>query len=254
MPIIPRIEILKGLILFREGFWNLLFPRPCVFCGLARQGGGPCLCGPCQEALHTLAQPWCEVCGFPAEIDYTVPEENFVCARCRLESPPFDRARSIVMYESAFKGLMTFYKYQGQPGALDEIRHLLKAYHLENSETYVDLIVVPVPLHQSKCQSRGFDQAVLLARQVARVFNLPLAPSVMQRVRDTETQTRMNRNKRIENMKGAFAVRDTGLIEDRRVLVVDDVMTTGATVSEVSKVLKKAGAGWVEVLTLGRAP
>lgn len=252
--IIPRIESLKGFALLKEEFWNLLFPRRCVFCGLSRQGGGPCLCGPCQEALHTIRQPWCGVCGYPAEIDYTVPEDNFVCAKCRLQAPPFNRARSIVLYESAFKGLMAFYKYQGQPGALDEIRPLLKEYHLNHGDDYRDLTVVPVPLHQSKCRSRGFDQAVLLARVVAEVFNLPLAAGAVTRVRATETQTRMSRKKRIENMRGAFSVCDVSLVEDRRVLVVDDVMTTGATVGEVSRVLKKNGARWVEVLTLGRAP
>jgi len=252
--IIPRIENLKGLALLKEGILDLLFPRRCVFCGLSRQGGGPCLCSPCQEALHILSQPWCGICGYPAEIDYTVPEENFFCARCRLQAPPFDRARSIVLYESAFKGLMAFYKYQGQPGALNEIRPLLQDYFLNHAEDYCDLIVVPVPLHHSKCRSRGFDQAVLLAREVSEVFNLPLAAGVMTRVRATETQTRMSRKKRIENMRGAFAVCDVSLVEDRRVLVVDDVMTTGATVGEVSRVLKKNGARWVEVLTLGRAP
>lgn len=238
----------------KEGFLNLLFPRPCVFCGLDRQGAGACLCGPCQEALHLIRQPWCGVCGFPAEIDYSVPEDNFICARCRLEQPPFDRARSVVMYESAFKGLMAFYKYQKQPGALDEIRNLLTTFYSDHSEIYNDLIVVPVPLHQNKCRSRGFDQAVMLAREVAAVFNLPLDAGVVTRNRDTESQTRMSRNKRIENMRGAFEIQDANSIEDRRVLLVDDVMTTGATVSEVSRILKKGGARWVEVLTLGRAP
>ncbi len=149
---------------------------------------------------------------------------------------------------------MAFYKYQGQPGALDEIRPLLKEYHLNHGDDYRGLTVVPVPLHQSKCRSRGFDQAVLLAREVSAVFNLPLAADLMTRVRTTETQTRMSRIKRIENMRGAFAVGDASLVEDRRVLVVDDVMTTGATVGEVSRVLKNNGARWVEVLTLGRAP
>lgn len=149
---------------------------------------------------------------------------------------------------------MAFYKYQKQPGALDEMRNLLKAFHRDHPEIYCDLIVVPVPLHHNKCRSRGFDQAVMLAREVAAVFNLPFAAGVVTRVRDTESQTRMSRNQRKENMRGAFAIQDADSIEDCRVLLVDDVMTTGATVEEVSRVLKKAGARWVEVLTLGRAP
>ncbi len=149
---------------------------------------------------------------------------------------------------------MSFYKYQKQAGALDEINLLLEAFFLQHREEYRELTVIPVPLHMKKCRSRGFDQAVLLAREVARIFKLSLAEGTIKRIRETPTQTRMTRNQRIENMRGAFEVQEARAIADHRILVVDDVMTTGATVGEVSRVLKIAGARRVEVLTLGRAP
>ncbi len=251
--IIPRIEKHASFRLFWDGLRDLLFPRSCVFCGQSRKGAGPCLCVACRESLHFIEPPHCERCGYPAEIDYEVPAGNFICGRCRVEPPAFDRARSVAIYESAFKGLVRFYKYQGQTGALDEIRPLLEKYFAGELQNYTGFTVVPVPLHVDKLRERQFDQACLLAREVSNLLGVPIDPAVLKRVRPTPSQTRKTRNERMENVRGAFAVRNPEEIAGRSLLIVDDVMTTGATVNEVAKVLKRAGADRVEVFTLARA-
>lgn len=251
--IITRIDRPSRVRLLWERLQDLVFPRPCVFCHLPRKGGGPCLCGPCHDSLHWIERPFCGRCGIPAEIDYDLPQNNFECARCRTQPPVFDRARSVGLYESALKELIAFYKYRKQTGALKEIRSLLECYFLAADETYDGLTVVPVPLHVSKLRERQFDQACLLAREVARLLTLRCDPGLLKRIRPTPTQTRMTRSERIENVRGAFAVQKPEAVQGSALLIVDDVMTTGATLNEVARVLKRAGAARVEALTLARA-
>lgn len=249
--IIPRIK--KPTRLLWEGLQDLLFPRPCVFCGQPRKGGGPCLCAPCRESLHLIAPPYCGRCGYPAEIDYDLPSDDFECGYCRIHPPVFDRARSVGIYDSALRELIHFFKYQKRTGALEEIRLLLETCFNEMDERWSGFTVVPVPLHVDKLREREFDQACLLAREVAKILQLPIVPGVLKRIRSTPTQTRMTRTERIENVRGAFEVQKPEAARDVSILLVDDVMTTGATLNEVARVLRRAGAARVEALTLARA-
>lgn len=240
-------------MLWVQNLLDVLFPRPCVACGLDRKGEGEYLCGLCRDHTPFILPPLCHTCGRPGEMEYEYPTEDFQCGLCRKQTYRFDRARSLGVYTSVLKELVHFFKYQRHPGAIRDITSLLEQHLGQNGETFSGLEVVWVPLHRSKLKARGFDQSYVLARQVARLAGCPLLEDTLVRLRDTLPQAKKTRTERMENVRGAFEVARPEAVAGRALLVVDDVFTTGATVNEVTKVLKKAGANRVEVFTLARA-
>lgn len=236
-----------------QSLLDVLFPRPCVGCGLDRKGQGEFLCELCRDHVPFILPPFCTTCGRPAEMEYAYPTEEFECGLCRKNTYRFDRARSLGVYTSVLKELVHFFKYRSHPGAIREITSLLEQHLDPLEEHYQDLQVVWVPLHRRKLKERGFDQSYVLARQMARLCRLPVVEGTLVRVRDTSPQARKNRTERMANVRGAFQVARPEAVAGRRLLVVDDVFTTGATVNEVTKVLKQAGAERVDVFTLARA-
>jgi ComF family protein len=171
---------------------------------------------------------------------------------CRQSPYTFDRARSLGHYDTVLRQLIHHFKYQKQLGVLSDIDCLLEKYFSEFGKEYSGLTVSPIPLHFSKMRERGFDQAFLLARQVARVLHAPLESALLKRVAVTSAQATKTKAERAQNIKGAFEVNRPDWVEGKNVLLVDDVFTTGATANEAAKILKKAGAGKVYIFTLGR--
>jgi ComF family protein len=175
-------------------------------------------------------------------------DENGICPLCRLGLRGFDAAYSFGAYDGVLRELIHLFKY-------GRIRTLAKPLgnHLALAiprEQRFDLIV-PMPLHWRRRWQRGFNQAELLAREIARRCSLPVVSSV-RRVRATPAQAGLSNSERRRNVSKAFAVRRKRLVEGRRVLLIDDVMTTGATASACARVLRDAGAKYVALLTLAR--
>lgn len=238
---------------FFDNMLDALFPRNCVYCEGARENGGPFLCGPCREDVVFINGPYCNRCGVPADISYDYPHESFECGPCRRGNFVFDQARSLGVYDSVLKQLIRNFKYGKRSGAIREVDSLLDEYFSRAGDTYRGFGVVPVPLHVRKLKERGFDQAYLIAQSTARRLGLPLWDRVLTRVRETEPQARKDKGHRRENVRGAFRMDRAREAAGRDILLVDDVFTTGSTVNEIAKVLKKAGAGRVHVFTLARA-
>lgn len=236
-----------------ESIVNAVFPRRCVGCGLSRENGGDYLCGLCRDDIFMIDDPLCNTCGTPADIDYDYPEEGFDCGLCRKGEYRFDRARSLGLYHSVLKELIHFYKYRNQPGAIVEIEPLLREFFEPRRMEYQGYVLTSVPLHVKKLKERGFDQAFVLAHTIAEILDLPLLVRPLQRVRETFPQTRKNRVERLKNVRGAFAMVNGEAVIKKNILLVDDVFTTGSTVNEVTRVLKKAKANQVQVFTLARA-
>lgn len=234
-------------------FLDLVFPRYCVYCEKSRQGGGDYLCRLCQEEMVFIDPPYCHSCGIPADISYDFPTENFECALCRKNSFAFDRARSLGPYDAALKKLISHFKFRNQPGVMNDIAPFIAEYFGKQEESQEGFHVVPVPLFFKRMKERTFDQSFLIAREVARTLSLPLANGLLRRVRDTESQAKKTKVERAKNIKGAFAVDRPDRVAGMNILLVDDVMTTGATVNEAAKMLKRAGAGQIHVFTLARA-
>jgi competence protein ComFC len=231
---------------------GFVFPQNCISCGGRIEEEEHFLCAPCKGDIGLIQQPYCFQCGVPADLSYAYPHEEFVCGDCRKSPFEFDQARSLGFYDTVLRTTIHQFKYRKQMGVLSEINLLLKNYFQENPGFGRGFTVSPIPLHYNKMKERGFDQAFLIARQVARILKLPLEGGLLRRVKATLPQATMTRVERARNIKGAFEINRPELIAGKNILLIDDVFTTGATVNEAAKVLKKKGAGKIFVLTLGR--
>ncbi len=234
-------------------FLDLVFPRNCLYCSNSRKGGGDFLCALCQQEIAYIEPPYCHCCGVPADISYDFPTENFECAGCRKNPFFFDCARSLGHYDAALKKLIGHFKFCKQPGVMKDLAPFLADYFRSQEESWEGFYVVPVPLYFRRMKERTFDQSFLIAREVARTLGLPLANGLLRRVRDTDSQAKKTKAERAKNIKGAFEVDRPDRVAGKNILLVDDVMTTGATANEAAKMLKRSGAGQIHVFTLARA-
>jgi ComF family protein len=226
----------------------LLFPPTCPGC--RRQISQPgTLCGQCWPKLRFLERPWCPVMGTPFAHDMG---EGFLSAEAIANPPPFDRARAAVVYSGVARRMVQTLKYSDGTGLAPWMaRWMARA----GSELFADAdVVVPVPLHWRRFLWRRFNQSAELARAVAKLAEKPFESQAIARVKVTRQQVGLGHSDREANVRGAFKVlpRHDHLVRGRRVLVVDDVYTTGATVSAVARSLKRGGATAVDVLTFAR--
>jgi competence protein ComFC len=228
---------------------SLFYPATCVVCA-GNVERSEYLCPSCRSRAPRITAPFCAKCSepFPGAIT-----QEFSCANCEHRVLHFDCAVAAYRSRGVVRKLVHDLKYGKQ-------RHLRFPVAEWLRETLDDPrlrgrrfdVVVPVPLHPARERERGFNQAALLAELLARSASLPLR-SVLERVRYTTTQTAYDRAERMENLRDAFRLRKNGNVRDLRVLLIDDVLTTGSTLSECARVLKAAGAISVHAATAARA-
>ncbi len=229
---------------------DLLYPPRCLVCGEDLEAGiaGP-LCDEHRRAVVPVEEPFCDRCGKKM---FARTTGDLLCDACRRAGPHFDRAFSATLYNDAMRPFVHRYKY--------DMRHYLHAplarWMVEFMHRHIDVEsldgIVPVPLHWRRFQYRGFNQATALARPIAREFSLPVITRVLRRWRHTVPQVDLEPDERLKSIRGAFRVRRAERIEGKRLLLVDDVYTTGATMNECARVLKAAGAASVIAFTLTR--
>lgn len=226
---------------------DALLPPQCLNCGEMVDQPGT-LCPACWERVDFIAPPLCACCGTPFELD---PGPAALCGLCTVKPPPFARARAVFVYDEPGKGLVLRFKHADRTDMAPTFSRWMAragAELLAEAE-----LVVPVPLHWSRLLRRRYNQAALLANALADLSDTAAAaPRLLIRHRRTASQGTMGRDERRRNVRGAFAVRDPAAAAGRRVLLVDDVLTTGATVGECARMLLQAGAAAVDVLTLAR--
>lgn len=229
---------------------DILFPPRCHCCKSSTPPGAIHICSDCQKKMEPLLSPLCPACGVPFETGGGI---DHFCSSCALDHPPFVAARAPFIYDGPIKQMIHHFKYERKT-ALRRPLALLVARHLEDfaAEAAPDL-VIPVPLHLKRLRQRGYNQAVLLGETVARQWRIPLCRTNLQRIRWTEPQIELPAAERLRNVKGAFAVADPSRLQGKTVLLIDDVFTTGATVAECSRTLRRAGATGVFVVTVARA-
>ena len=212
------------------------------------------VCARCLARVERIPEPRCEVCGGPLE---SAVSDATRCARCLAHPPRYRIARTVARYRTtaedepgSLPALIRRHKY----GLDQSVGRALAEYLGDELPVSADDydVVIPVPLHWRRLWWRGFNQAALLAGEVARRLDLPLDTTAMSRRRFTTPQTRATMTSAIKNVRRAFAVTHPERVRNRRVLLVDDVMTTGATVDECARVLIAAGAARVDVFTLAR--
>ena len=225
---------------------NLLCPPRCPICQEAVDKVH-CLCPTCYEKLNFITAPCCEICGRPFEY---AAFDSVICGACLKKKPKFSMARSILEYDDFSKQLILAFKH-GDRTDLTPI--LAKFLTLADKHIFDDIdMIVPVPLHWTRRFNRQYNQAALLGKALGKLKSISFQPLVLKRVRRTESQGHKHRKQREQNIKGAFKVVKPDIIRDKTVLLIDDVMTTGATLNECAKVLRRSGVKDVKVITVYR--
>jgi ComF family protein len=242
-----------------ESLFSVLFPSDCRICGepLLNISRLP-VCPDCLGAIGPVCGKVCSICGERVLTSYAVPDEDgrMRCPVCRRIERPFERAIAYGSYDGGLRELVHLLKYNGvRPAAGVLGRMLAETFvSLEPSFEQHEVLLIPVPLYKGKRRSRGFNQAEMIVRAAWKVYpgRLRLTTDLLLRTRDTHSQIGLTSHQRRENMRGAFAVPRAAEVTGREVLLVDDVYTTGTTVSECAKVLRRAGAARVWVATVAR--
>lgn len=236
-------------------FLRFVLPARCAICqGSLGVGSRSVVCGACWEGIRVLQPPFCPRCGRPFWGRALAHPPSHVCQACRIRPPQYLLARSAVLYErdDPLREFLLLFKH-GRRIALGGHLGRLMAGRAETLFDYPTIdALVPVPLHATRERERGFNQADVLASVVGRRLHRPVLRRTLQRIRPTPPQAGKFRE-RARNVRGAFTVRTPEPIAGRSLLLVDDVLTTGATANECAKVLMKAGARAVSVYTLARA-
>ena len=239
-----------------NAFLDLLYPLHCRLCHVKLPEDRPGrLCEECERGLWTyLPQPICECCGQPTEIVGHEVRGPMFCSMCRYQRREFSRARSATRFAERMRDVIHLFKYAEKTDLAYPLGKILTGYAIrENLFERVDAII-PVPLHWRRRLRRGYNQAELLARELGRVSGLPVVDDALVRVRATRSQTALSLEARRRNVAGAFKLHDGELLRGTAVMLVDDVMTSGATCDEAARVLKQEGGVLsVLVLTLARA-
>ena len=227
---------------------NILFPPRCATCGVACEAPHT-LCPACWGKLHFITNPQCSCCGHPFGV---AVQDDMLCGACLRELPLYAKARAPLHYDEHSKNHVLGLKFYDRTDALPLFAEWMKSFGsacLEGAD-----LLVPVPLHRFRLWRRRYNQAALLAYGLSKITSIPVIPDALLRVKHTTPQSDLTRLQRLENVIGAFRVNEkyAARISGSVIVLIDDVMTTGATLKECTKKLLKAGAKEVRVLTLAR--
>ncbi len=228
---------------------DLLFPRACSGCGGPAHEAAHYFCWDCLAGLDVIRQPFCLLCGDPADGDL---EGDYLCSTCLSHPPAFDLARSALRYRGILQNALQDFKYNDATWLRRDLGMFLAAcYQVHYSALSIDLLLY-VPLFPAKERERSYNQAGLLAHELSAQIDGPPVKNLLVKLRPTPTQTHLTAGARRANVMDTFVIRKKKNVVGRRILLVDDVMTTGATVHECARMLKEAGADKVYVLTVAR--
>lgn len=229
---------------------GLLYPEACQLCGTAGAGHDEgYVCGSCRKAVQRIEPPFCARCGFPFQGAITT---DFECSNCRGEDISFSYARSAAVARDNLLEIIHRYKYKRALWFEPFLAELLVEAAGSRLAAEGWDCLVPVPLHATKQREREFNQAERLAFALSRAIGTSVNTRLLRRVTATETQTRLTRQQRRENVRNAFALRGKPDVKGKRLVLIDDVFTTGATTGACARVLRRAGAAEVCVWTVAR--
>ncbi|MDY6843290.1 MAG: ComF family protein [Thermodesulfobacteriota bacterium] len=244
---------------FFSSFLNIFYPVVCVSCGTflneVECSGTIHLCGNCSENIAFLRGegPLCDTCGYQFDSDVL---SNHLCGKCIHGKYHFHIARSLFSFEGLIRDLILRLKYQGEIHVSKTIASLMCVSGLSDFMDFRSYdFLVPIPLHLRKLRERGFNQSLVIAKDFIKICKVPLfiEPFLLKRIRWTAPQAGLKEKERERNVSQSFSLVDIEKVKRKSILLFDDVYTTGATVSECSRVLIKAGAKMVGVLTIARA-
>lgn len=253
MPVLSRTSIRQilgaGMSAAAKNLRDLVYPPACGGCGrrIADHGG---LCASCWSSVPFIERPFCEVLGLPFAHD---PGAGALSAEAIANPPVFDRLRSVALHEGIARDFVHRLKYRDQA----DLAPIMAAWMMRAATREVDAsdVIVAVPLHRTRLAQRKFNQSAELARHLARLSGKPFLARALVRNKRTSQQVGLTARARQDNVRGAFAVGSgqASHVFGAHIVLVDDVYTTGATVSAAARTLKRAGAGEITVLTFARA-
>ncbi len=242
----PLRRYLAGMRRESLGLLEIALPSVCLLCRQMPSRPGT-FCAACLLGMPPVASPRCPRCDLP----FTAMDgSDHLCQACTLLPPPFLWARSAGLYQDSLRRAVQRFKFQGEFNLDRPLAHLMRGMLQQSLEEFKADLLVPIPLFRRRLCQRGFNQSLLLARAL-RLEGLPIATRLLRRVRETAPQSGLKAFQRRRNLRGAFALEKS--LRGERVLLLDDVMTTGATARECSRVLLSGGAGAVAVAVLARA-
>lgn len=225
-----------------SGVLDLIYPPHCVIC---RQAGQGYICGECLEKIDLIEPPVCRKCGTPCA--------DYVCGECRDREYAFECARSAGIFEGVLRDAIHALKYNNHIVVADPLAELMiDAFPSTGLAGTVD-VIVPIPIHRSRMVDRGFNQSEELANRLGKRIGLPVEPTVLRKTKKTKHQVELAFDLRATNVNGSYAANHAEKIRGKRVLLVDDVFTTGSTLNEAARVLRDAGASSVRAYTLAKS-
>lgn len=220
-----------------KNFVQLLLPQNCLLC--AAYSGKSLLCTACAADLPRLNLPACPICAHPSP-------QGEICGQCLKHLPAFDATRAAFIYDFPLDALVKTLKYGGNLA----VAEFLAGEMMDAAPSSHPDLLVPMPLHPQRLKERGFNQSLEIARRLSQTWGIPLVTAGITRTRHNEPQASLPLAKRAANVRGIFTV--SGDFKDKSILLVDDIMTSGASLNELAKMLKKAGANRVECLVAAR--
>ncbi len=241
----------KALARVADAVADFAYPRICPICKGKSDRARRCICWNCVAELkrHAFAGTPCSICGSPIDARLI----DGLCASCRRSKPHFDMARSALAYDAEARNVVHDFKYRRQTWLSADMADILEGCARASFNLNEVDCIIPVPLHPVKFVRRTYNQSAILAASLAKRVGARYSGQILRREKDTPTQTHLGAGGRKKNVAGAFGVAYPEEVRSRTLLVIDDVMTTGATLDEVAKALKKEGAWRVWALTLCRA-
>jgi ComF family protein len=241
---------------FFKPFIDLIYPSRCAICqeflwkDRAQKDQKELLfCAACFDGFSEISSPICTICGRPFE---SKVEEDHPCEDCLRKRHFFDMVRAPYLYQGGIMEAIHQFKYTGRTHLADSLGPLLASSVQEWMETTRECLTIPVPLHPKRLREREFNQSLLLARHVATVLGIELDFLSLRRIRYTQPQTGLKSDERKRNVRKAFEVTNPEAVKGRIVLLVDDVTTTGSTLNECARVLKRVGSKEVFGIVLAR--
>ena len=228
---------------------NFIFPQQCCICK-EYLGIDGAICLSCISKFDFISEPKCACCGFPFEFKLKDVKKELLCPKCLNKSFKFDKASSAVRYDEFSKKLILPLKHGDKTQYAKSMAEIMArcGTDLAKQSDYI----IPVPIHLTRMLKRKYNQASLLSTHLSKIYSKPVLYTTLLRSKATQSQGHLSTKERKQNVSGVFTVKYPEKIKDKNILLIDDVFTTGATVNECAKVLKKNGAKRVFVLTFAR--
>jgi ComF family protein len=242
---LKRVNHIFGIVAaILNSLVNYLYPSRCYKCSefTAEQNG---FCSSCWSSLNFISRPFCNICGKQFFLDIN---EDLICSKCIRQSPPYELSRSLLKFDENSKNIIHNFKYYDKTD-LAKVFAKLICFRYKTELEEVDFII-PVPMNKWKRLLRMYNQSYLLALEIARLINKPILPRLLVKTKWTKPQAALTKASREKNLKGSMILKKVDIIKNKRILLVDDVATTGTTILECSRLLKKGGVGSIRVITI----